>query len=170
LEVIKKKTGPKKGSRGGARPRSLIGPRCAVCRHPQLYEIQGTLAAGVSQHQVAKKYGFTQPIVWKHCKEHMGAKLLEHNLSEPVLDQIRKLNQRTLKILGEAEKGKYKDPVVALQAIREARHNLELIARLTGEDKTAQTSGSTKIEIVYVDRPTLTTGPPPAIEAGGEIP
>jgi hypothetical protein len=56
-------------------PRSALGPRCAVCRHPQLNEITGTLAMGMSHRAVAKKYGFTQPVVSHHVKEHMGPAL-----------------------------------------------------------------------------------------------
>jgi hypothetical protein len=33
-----------------------LGPRCAVCRHPRLFEITGALASGMSQRAVARKY------------------------------------------------------------------------------------------------------------------
>jgi hypothetical protein len=123
-----------------------------VCRHPRLNQITTDLAAGMSQNAVAKKYGFTQPVVWHHAREHMGAALLEHNLSQPVLEQIRRLNQRTLRILAESESGKYRDPSIALQAIRESRHNCELIAKLTGELKSPEKAEPTRVEIVYVDK------------------
>jgi hypothetical protein len=105
----------------------------------------------MSLNAVARKYGFTPPVVWKHAKQHMGAALLEHNLSAPVLDQIRRLNLRTLSILTKAEHGK-RDPAIALQAIRESRHNLELIAKLTGELKNSEAQEPTRVEIVYVDK------------------
>jgi hypothetical protein len=138
--------------RGTVRPRSAAGPRCAVCRDPRLYEITGMLASGMSQRAVARKYGFTQMVMNTHAREHMGAALLEHNLCQPVLDQIRLLNRRTLRILSEAEDGETKDPNVALAAIREARHNLELIAKLTGELKNPEPAEPTRVEIVYVDK------------------
>jgi hypothetical protein len=81
----------------------------------------------------------------------MGAALLEHNLSQPVLDQIRLLHQRTLRILAEAEHGRWRDPSIALGAIRECRHNLELIAKLTGELKSPAPAEPTRVEIVYVE-------------------
>jgi hypothetical protein len=59
-------------------------------------------------------------------------------MTQPVLQQIRRLNQRSLRILTEAEHGKWKDPAIALQAIRECRHNLELIGKLTGELKSPE--------------------------------
>jgi hypothetical protein len=41
----------------------------------------------------------------------------------------------------------------ALRGIHEARENLLGIARLTGEDKTAQRAEPTTIQVVYVQRP-----------------
>jgi transposase len=46
-----------------------------VCRDPRLHAISADLASGMSQNAVAKKYGFTQPVVWKHTNQHMGAAL-----------------------------------------------------------------------------------------------
>jgi hypothetical protein len=150
---------------------SAAGPRCAVCRHPQFHLITTDLAVGMSQRAVARKFGFTQETMRTHANKHMGAKLLEHNLTQPVLDQIRMLNQRTLRILGEAEHGKYRDPTIALQAIREARHNGELIAKLTGELKTsAPTNEPVVVRIEYIDKQLVVESnnqsntPPPAIE------
>jgi hypothetical protein len=122
----------------------------------------------MSYNATAKKYGFTTPVVWKHAREHMGAALLEHNLSQPVLDSIRNLNQRTLHILADAEHGKWKNPEVALKAIAQARSNLELIAKLTGELKQPQANEPTKVEIVYVNAVPRGSEPPPAIDASAE--
>jgi hypothetical protein len=167
------KIAQKPGAKPGvARPRSPAGPRCQVCCDPRLYEITTQLAAGMSQNAAAKKYGFTQQTLWKHSKEHMGAALLEHNLSRPVLDQIRRLNQRTLRILDEAEHGKWRDPAIALVAIRECRHNLELIAKLTGELKSPEAAHEpVRVEIVYIDKQLVVprasdSEPPSAIESG----
>jgi hypothetical protein len=149
-----------------------------VCCDPRLNLITTDIAAGMSQHQVATKYSFTQPVVWKHVHEHMGAALIEHNLKQPVLDQIRMLNQRTLRILGEAEHGKWKNPAIALQAIRECRNNGELIAKLTGELKSGPVNEPVKVEIVYINKAPMVTehdsdhdviehnAAPAAIEAG----
>jgi hypothetical protein len=54
---------------------------------------------------------------------------LEHG--DDLLDQLQFLNRKTLSILEEAEASG--DRRVALAAIREARSNVELNARLTGE-------------------------------------
>jgi hypothetical protein len=58
---------------------------------------------------------------------------------------------RTLRALEGAE-GKKGDPTLALAAIREARQNLILIGRLTGELKNPEPAEPTKVEIVYVDK------------------
>jgi hypothetical protein len=80
---------------------------------------------------VAKTFGFCVRTMTKHANLHAGARLIEHNLIEPVLARIRMLNLRTLRILQNAED--HCDPQTALHAIRESRHNLRLIAELTGE-------------------------------------
>jgi hypothetical protein len=108
----------------------------------------------MSHRAVAKKYGFTQPVVSHHVKEHMGPALTEYNMTQPVLQQIRRLNQRTLRILTEAEHGKWRDPAIALQAIRECRHNLELIGKLTGELKSPEANAREPVKVIieYVDK------------------
>jgi hypothetical protein len=109
------------------------------------------LASGASQRAVARRFNYTQPVMNKHANEHTGLKLFEHNLIEPTLVRIKQLNQRTLVILARAEDER--DPQIALQAIRESRHNLELIAKLTGELKNPEASEPTRVEIVIVDKP-----------------
>jgi hypothetical protein len=122
-------------------------PLCKVCSDPRLFEITGALASGMSARAVGRQYGFTHATICKHKNEHMALASLE----TPVLDSIRKLNQRTLAILEKAEQGK-RDPAIALQAIRESRHNLELIAKLTGELKNPEANEPTRVEIVYVEK------------------
>jgi hypothetical protein len=71
----------------------------------------------------------------------------------PVLTQLRELHVRTLRILELSEVAK--DRMVALGAVREARRNLELLARLTGElDPRAagEASGALNVTIVYAER------------------
>jgi len=129
---------------------SSQGPRCSVCRHPELRAISADLASGMSARAVGRKYGFTPPTICKHVNEHIGEALIATNISEPVLEAIRKLNTRTLAILRKAEDDD--DPATALQAIRESRCNLQLVARLTGELKNPEPSEETKVVDTYVDR------------------
>jgi hypothetical protein len=130
-------------------------PNCKVCKDPRLLEITGALASGMSARAVARKYGITHATLTKHKNEHMGLAALE----TPVLDAIRRLNQRTLTILDKAEQGR-RDPNIALQAIRESRHNLELIAKLTGELKSPEANEPTRVEIIYVDKQLVVNEPP----------
>jgi hypothetical protein len=52
---------------------SAAGPRCAVCRHPQLNLITTDLAAGLSLRAVARKYSLTHETVRTHRNRHMGS-------------------------------------------------------------------------------------------------
>jgi hypothetical protein len=130
-------------------------PRCIVCKDPRILEITGALANGMSARAVARKYGFTHATMSNHKNAHMGLASLE----TPVLEAIRRLNQRTMVILDKAEQGR-RDPNIALQAIRESRHNLELIAKLTGELKSPEANEPTRVEIVYVDKQLVVNEPP----------
>jgi hypothetical protein len=120
----------------------------------------------MAQREAARKFGFNRIVMDKHAAQHLGAGLREHNNNEPVLEQIRKLNLRTLRILSSAEKGEERDPNVALSAIREARANLTLIAKLTGELKTTEAAGgTTRVEVIYVDKLAPAAAEAPAIRA-----
>jgi hypothetical protein len=107
----------------------------------------------MSARAVGRKYGFTPPVICKHINEHMGAALVEHNLCAPVLDAIRRLHARTLRVLAAAEgKG---DLNGALAAIREARGNLTLLAKLTGELRHSDApdrSEPVNVVVTYVDK------------------
>jgi hypothetical protein len=138
--------------RGKIRPRATTGPRCTICRDPRLYAISAALATGRSERSVAREFGFTQATMNTHCREHVGEALAAYNISQPILSQIRLLNQRVLRILAVAEDNNEK--VIALAAVREIRHNSELIARLTGELKSnPESAEGTIVEIRYVDVP-----------------
>jgi hypothetical protein len=77
---------------------------------------------------------------------------------------MRRLNQRSLKILKAAEEAK--DHTVALHAVRECRRNLELIAKLTGElDPRAageETGGSLNVTVVYAEKAAVQVSLPEA--------
>jgi hypothetical protein len=63
----------------------------------------------------------------------MGPALLEYNLTEPVIHQLRRLQWDRQRILREAQQRQDFD--LALQAIGPARHNLALMSRLTENGK-----------------------------------
>ena len=119
-----------------------MGRPCRVCNHERSAEIGRDLLHGVSYRAIAKQYGVAIAGLSRHVAEHIQGPLrriiqAEVSLTEdaqtvqPTLLEMRRLNQRSLRILAIAEESKDHD--VALRAICECRRNLELISRLTGE-------------------------------------
>ena len=120
------------------RARRHIMPRsCTVCEHPERETIDRALVGDASNRSVASLYDVSEAAVRRHKSNHLPAKLVVAAQAEEVaeadnlLDQVQHLQQSTLDILAEAEQSKqYR---TALSAIREARSNLELLAKLLGE-------------------------------------
>jgi hypothetical protein len=93
-------------------------------------------------------------------------------IAAPVLEEMRKLNFRALRILYSAEATR--DHTTALHAIRECRRNLELIAKLTGElDPRAagEIPGAPLTVIVqYVEKQAIVAGARPQLTEGEVCP
>jgi hypothetical protein len=142
-----------KARAGRQRPRSIFGPRCAICRHPDLFRISAELAAGTSQRTIAKRYGVSHPTVARHFKEHVAAALIQHNIAEPVLAQLRRLAARIDRLCTKAEQAE--DLATAVRAAHEIKETLMGIAKITGEDKSSAEAEPVTVEIIYVDRPRL---------------
>lgn len=110
--------------------------RCSVCEHPQVEAINVALVNGDALRDVAGRYGLSKTALHRH-KAHLPARLVKAREAEgaaradSLLQQVRDLHARTLTILAEAEAER--DHATALKAIREARGNLELLAKLLGE-------------------------------------
>ena len=111
--------------------------RCTVCEHPDREAIDRALVGDASNRSVASLYDVSEAAVRRHKSNHLPARLVMAAQAEEVaeadnlLGQVRDLQQSTLDILAEAEQSKqYR---TALSAIREARSNLELLAKLLGE-------------------------------------
>jgi len=112
--------------------------RCTVCAHDDLEAINGALVSGEPYRSVANRYeSLSQAAVQRHEENHLPATLTKAKEANEVahadalLDQVRNLQARTLAIL-EAAEGSNQHRT-ALSAIREARSNLELLAKLLGE-------------------------------------
>jgi hypothetical protein len=110
---------------------------CTVCEHPERETIDRALVGDASNRSVASLYDVSEAAIRRHKANHLPAKLLmaekaaEVVQADNLLEQLRDLQQSTLNILAEAEQAKqYR---TALGAIREARGNLELLAKLLGE-------------------------------------
>jgi hypothetical protein len=111
---------------------------CTVCGHPEVEAINRALVAGEASRKIAARYGsVSRPAIQRHQENHLPATLVRAKEAEEVahaddlLDQVRGLQARTLAILEAAEETSQHR--TALAAIREARSNLELLAKLLGE-------------------------------------
>lgn len=112
--------------------------RCTVCAHPEVEAINRALVGGAPYRSVANRYeSLSQAAVQRHQENHIPATLAKASEAQDVaaaddlLAQVRDLQARTLAIL-EAAEG-VSQHRTALSAIREARNNLELLAKLLGE-------------------------------------
>jgi hypothetical protein len=111
--------------------------RCTVCDHPEKHSIDEALVSGVPYRSVAKRFALSESSVYRHKTEHLPAHLLKAKEAEEVaqaddlLEQVRHLQTHALDILERAEKAG--DLRTALAAISQARGNLELLAKLSGE-------------------------------------
>ena len=112
--------------------------RCTVCAHPEVEAIDMALVAGEPYRSVANRHELlSQAAVQRHSENHLPATLAQAKEAEMVahaddlLEQVRDLQVRTFAILEAAEASEQHR--TALSAIREARGNLELLAKLLGE-------------------------------------
>ncbi len=111
--------------------------RCAVCTHPDKEAIDEALVGDAALSALAAIYRVSDDSLSRHKAKHLPAKLVMAQAAEEVaqaddlLSQVQDLQSRTLAIL-EAAEGTEQHRT-ALSAIREARSNLELLAKLLGE-------------------------------------
>jgi hypothetical protein len=110
---------------------------CTVCEHPEREAIDRALVGETSNLSVSSLFGVSESAVRRHKANHLPAKLVmaekaaEVAQADDLLQQVRDLQARTLAILEAAEHTNQHR--TALAAIREARSNLELLAKLLGE-------------------------------------
>ena len=112
--------------------------RCSVCTHPDRENIDEALVGATAISAISAKYrDISEDALGRHKAKHLPAKLVmaekakEVAQADSLLDQVRDLQGRALAILDQAEMSG--DLRTALGAIREARGNLELLAKLLGE-------------------------------------
>ena len=108
---------------------------CTVCAHPDREEVDAALVRGVTPYALESTYSdLTRESIQRHSVKHLPGSLLKAREAEEIanadnlLDEIRDLQRKTYGILGKAEAAE--DLKTALSAIREARGNLELLAKL----------------------------------------
>ena len=116
--------------------------RCSVCIHKKRQQIDRALLAHETLRYVAERFALSVWALHRH-KRHLSATLMkaeearEAAQADSLLEQLQNLQTRALAILETAEASG--DLRTALGAIREARGNLELLAKLLGELKEGTT-------------------------------
>ncbi len=110
---------------------------CTICNHTERAAINAALLDGTPYRHIAARYGTSTGALQRHKEEHLPVALVQAKEAEDIaeaddlLGQVRALQGRAMTILDKAEAAG--DLRTALTAIREARGNLELLARLLGE-------------------------------------
>jgi hypothetical protein len=111
--------------------------KCAVCSHADKEIIDEALVWGLAFPALVAKYRVSKDSLSRHKANHLPATLAKaHEAGEvargdDLLADVRDLHSRAYSILDKAEGAG--DLRTALGAIREARGNLELLAKLLGE-------------------------------------
>ncbi len=109
---------------------------CKVCNHKHVKEIDSAIVRGVTLQEIADKYSLHPSTVCRH-KAHIADKITKANVileakeGAGVLQKISELLQKAHDLLDKAEMNG--DIRTAIQAVREARGCLELMAKATGE-------------------------------------
>lgn len=108
---------------------------CTICTHDHKLEIDSALVSGKPLDSIAHRFAVSRFALARHRDNgHVPAALLKAQAVEEVADagdllaQVQRLHARTLSILSDAERRG--DQRTALAAVREARGNLELVAKL----------------------------------------
>ena len=110
---------------------------CTICTHPDRTGIERALIAAEPFRHIAERTGTSPAALHRHRSEHLPLFLKKAHAAAEVaqadtlLDQIRELQTRAMRILAKAEEAG--DLRTALAAIGQARSVVELQGKLTGE-------------------------------------
>lgn len=107
---------------------------CTICTHPERPAIDRALAEQATLRVIARRFAVSEDALQRHKSEHIPAALslakeAESVAADDLLAQVIMLQAKTLRILETAEASGTMN--VALGAVREARGNIELLAKLT---------------------------------------
>jgi hypothetical protein len=116
---------------------------CTICAHPERTTIDRMLVGGRPLRETSALYRVSEDALGRHRDTHLAPVLAIEQIAVDaaeagdLLSQVQGIQKRTLAILKKAEDGD--KLALALAAIREARGNLELLARLEGKIRDQQT-------------------------------
>ena len=110
---------------------------CTICSHIQREAIDKALVAGGNYRDLSALYRVSEDAILRHKTNHLAAAMVqaqgasEAAHAENLLDQLKNLQSTTLSVLSQAQQAQDLRVVAAL--IGQARGNLELLFKLTGE-------------------------------------
>ena len=111
-----------------------MGRACSVCVHSEREAIDAALVGGEPNRRIAARYGLSEAAVRRHKREHIPQALVRASEAQAVahgsdlMSELQNLQERTLRVLAAEEKSG--NARTALAAIKEARANMELMARM----------------------------------------
>jgi hypothetical protein len=107
---------------------------CTVCSHDEQHLIDVALVAREPYRHIASRFGISTGALQRHSKEHIPRLLVqakqavESSDADDLIRQVKGLQGKTIQLLKAAEEsGEIR---TALAGIREARGNVELLAKL----------------------------------------
>ncbi len=107
---------------------------CTICSHNQAHVINVALVAREPYRDIARRYGVSKDALKRHSQEHIPKLLVqakqavEASQADDLVRQVKGLQAKTIQLLNDAEAaGELR---TAIAAIREARGNVELLAKL----------------------------------------
>ena len=115
--------------------------QCTVCNHARRDEIDEALVRGETFRKVSGRFEASSAALFRHKRSHLprtlvtAAQTAESARGEDLLQEVRFLRQRTMRILDRAEQ--QGDLRTALRAVSEATKLADLISRVqaqTGEE------------------------------------
>lgn len=124
--------------------------KCTVCAHPKTRDIEKLIVQGSPNTQIAEKYGLDHQSVRYHRLNHLPAKLVqsvrekESKHTEDLWNTINELLEVARDILEQALEDDQK--TTALQAVREARNTIELMARIASKRQELQQTQQEKVD------------------------
>lgn len=116
--------------------------RCSICTHPEREAIDRALVSGEPLRKIAQRLAVSEHALHRHKRDHIVAALAQASeaatvAADDLLGQVRMLQEKTLAILTKAEATGGLN--LSLVAVREARGNIELLAKLTNQMSNAPT-------------------------------
>lgn len=106
--------------------------QCSCCSHPERAEVERELIAGTPYRDLAGRFGLSRTSLARHSANHLGPMSAATNRARErdLFTETERIIAVVDGVLQRAERAG--DDKLLLLAVREARGNLELLAKLRG--------------------------------------